>query len=212
MTMKNWLKNLDLERAIILVSLLLMPVAGGWAYYLTKQIEEGKMATAQATKPNGFIESIATLQKQITQFKKGEKAGDTDERPRVYFENAVREAQARGSGGGIIGSTDFSIDVNNRKQQVAGNRNLQDTELTMHFRKGGRTPYPIGRSFINAFIFNVEKGGSRVWKLRKFRMVNELYKELRGKKAMPPEEIPDNWFPEVLVFARREVKDEPTKR
>ena len=40
--MKNWFKNLDLERAIILVALLLIPVAGGWVYYLQNQIKLGK--------------------------------------------------------------------------------------------------------------------------------------------------------------------------
>lgn len=200
----DWLKNLDLERAIILVSLLLMPVAGGWAYYLDSQIEVGVNARAAATRPKGFIERVATLQKQITQFKQGERAGDTEREPRVYFEKAVRDAQAGGTGG-EIGSGDFSIVVDRRKRPVSGNRKLEDTELTMQFRKQGRTPYAVGRSFINAFIFNVEAGGSRVWKLRNFKMVNELYKELRGKKQIPPEEISDRWYPETLVFARREV-------
>ncbi len=202
--MKDWLKNLDLERAIILVSLLLMPVAGGWAYYLNNQIDAGLEARDAATKSKGFIERIATLQKQITQFKKGERAGDTETEPRLYFEKAVRDAQAEGDAG-IIGRADFSIAVDRRKKAVAGNRKLEDTQLTMHFRKQGRTAYAVGRSFINAFIFNVEAKGSRVWKLRNFRIVNELYKDLRGKKEMPPEEIPDRWFPETLVFARREV-------
>ncbi len=201
--MKDWLKNLDLERAIILVSLLLMPVAGGWAYYLNNQIDAGLEARDAATKSKGFIERIATLQKQITQFKKGERAGDTDTEPRLYFEKAVRDAQAKDTVD--IGRADFSIAVDRRLKAVTGNRKLKDTELTMNFRKQGRTAYAVGRSFINAFIFNVEVGGSRVWKLRNFRMVNELYKELRGKKEMPPEEIPDRWFPEKLVFARRQV-------
>jgi hypothetical protein len=203
--MKNWFKNLDLERAIILVSLLLMPVAGGWVYYLNNQIKDGIRATAVATKQNGLIERIATLKKQITQFKQGERAGDTDKEPRLYFEKAVRDAQAKDRGAGVIGSGDFSIAVDNRRKSVPGNRKLEDTQLTMHFKKAGRTPYSVGRSFINAFIFNVEAGGARVWKLRNFRMVNELYKGLRGKKQMPPEEIPDRWFPETLVFARRQV-------
>ena len=203
--MGNWLKNLDLERTIILVSLLLIPVAGGWAYYLKNQIDAGLQARAAATKSKGFIERIATLQKQITQFKQGERAGDTEKEPRVYFEKAVRDAQAGNTGDRGIGSGDFSIAVDKRKKPVAGNRKLEDTQITMHFRKQGRTAYAVGRSFINAFMFNVEAGGSRVWKLRNFRMVNELYKELRGKKQMPPEEIPDRWFPETLVFARREV-------
>jgi hypothetical protein len=203
--MKDWLKNLDLERAIILVSLLLIPVAGGWAYYLNNQIKVGELAMSAATKHNGFIEKIATLQKQITQFKQGETAGDTEKEPRVYFDKAVRDAQAGSGAGHGIGSGDFTIDVSKRKTRVPGNTKLEDTELTMKFLKQGRTPYSIGRSFINAFIFNVESGGSRVWKLRNFRMVNEQYKELRGKKEMPPEEIPDRWFPEVLLFARRGV-------
>lgn len=204
--MKDWLKNLDLERTIILVSLLLIPVAGGWVYYLSKQIDVGLQARSAATKSKGFIERIATLQKQITQFKQGEKAGDTQKEPGVYFEKAVRDAQALDGKSVGIGRADFSIAVDKRKKQVAGNRKLEDTQLTMNFRKQGRTAYAVGRSFINAFIFNVEAGGSRVWKLRNFRMVNELYKELRGKKEMPPEEIPDRWFPETLVFARREVE------
>ncbi len=206
--MMTWLKNLDLERAIILVSLILMPIAGGWAYYLENQIEEGLAARAAATKPKGFIERIATLQKQIKQFKEGERAGDTEKEPRLYFDKAVRLAQAdnAGTGGSLgIGSGDFSIDVDRIKKPVPGKRELEDTQLTMNFRKQGREAYAIGRSFINAFIFNVEAGGSRVWKLRDFRMVNERHKELRGKKETLPEEFPDRWFPEKLVFARREV-------
>lgn len=203
--MKNWLKNLDLERTIILVSLVLMPVAGGWAYYLNRQIDEGLQARAAATKSKGFIERIATLQKQIMQFKQGERAGDTEKEPRVYFDKAVRDAQAGSSGHGEIGSGDFSIDVDRIKKPVPGKRELEDTHLTMHFKKQGRDAYAVGRSFINAFVFNVEAGGSRVWKLRNFRMVNELYRELRGKKEALPEEIPDRWFPEKLEFARREV-------
>jgi len=202
--MKDWLKNLDLERTIILVSLLLMPVAGSWAYYLNNQIKTGLQARSAATKSKGFIERIATLQKQITQFKHGERAGDTEKEPRLYFEKAVRQAQVGNPDVSGIGSGDFSIKVD-RSKRVSGNRKLEDTQTTMYFLKQGKNAYSVGRSFINAFIFNVEAGGSRVWKLRNFRMINERYKELRGKKEMLEEEIPDRWFPETLVFARREV-------
>ncbi|MHC4077414.1 MAG: hypothetical protein ACYST0_03105 [Planctomycetota bacterium] len=205
--MKDWRKTLDLERTIILVSLLLMPVAGGWAYHLNKQIKVGEAALSTAKKPKGFVERIATLQKQITQFRQGEKAGDTKKDPGLYFEKAVREAQANApdEATGGIRRQDFSIVVDRHPKKVAGKKNLQDTQLSMVFRKQGRTPYPIGRGFLNAFIFNVEQGGSRVWKLRNFRMVNQLYKDIRAKKEMPPEEFPDFWFPETVVFARREV-------
>ncbi|MHC4919556.1 MAG: hypothetical protein ACYTKC_08160, partial [Planctomycetota bacterium] len=158
-------------------------------------------------KPKGFVERIATLQKQITQFKQGEKAGDTKKDPRVYFDKAIRAAQANNPDETTTGISrqDFSVNPERNSKKVAGNRNLADRELKVQFRKNSRTAYPIGRSFLNAFIFNVEQGGSRVWKLRSFRMVNQLYKDIRAKKEMPPEEFPDFWFPETVVFARREV-------
>ncbi len=206
--MKNWFKNLDLERAIILVALLLMPVAGGWVYYLQNQIKLGKEALQDAiSEPDGQIMMIAMLQKQITQLKKGESAGDQVKEPRVYFERAVRQAQA--NYGDVaskdIRRQDFSISVSNRSTPVPGNRGLEDTELTMHFKKNGREAYAVGRSFLNAFIFNVESGGSRAWKLRTLKMVNRTYKTIRSNKEMPPEEIPDFWFPEKVVFVRRSV-------
>ena len=201
--MKEWLTKLDLERTIILISALLMPVAGGWVYYLHSAIGEGEVARYDAIRHKGHIMQIAQRQKQISQFKKGDGAHKNVKDPRTFFERMVRKSQlANPKAGGEIGASDFKI-IANEAKRVPRNQKLRDWTVEVQFRKGGNKPYAVGWSFINALVVNSESQ-SRIWKLRDLRMVNEQLKEFSRKKELPPAEVKDWWFPEKVVFARRE--------
>ena len=59
--MKSFFQNLDLYKAIILGSLVLLPAVGFWAYHLDGQIEKGRVALENATKSRGDLVEIGNI-------------------------------------------------------------------------------------------------------------------------------------------------------
>lgn len=195
------MKSLDLEKVIILLSLLLLPAAGYWVYYLNGRIEKGQAALARETaQPEGTIVEIHTLQQQITNTKRNlERASVGD--PRVYFSQQITDAQ---KGVPTLSQEDFAIQVATDGSHFAKNTRkviAQDEAATIRFGRGEDSR--VNRSTINAIIFNAESQ-SPIWKLRKLKIVNKEFGGGGGRTASAPKlEMPDVWEILDMKFVRR---------
>ena len=59
------LAKLDLYKVVIVASLLLLPAVGWWIKTTRASIEAAERALTEATKPDGLLEEIGKLQKQL---------------------------------------------------------------------------------------------------------------------------------------------------
>ena len=196
------MKNLDLEKVIILLSLLLMPVAGGWIYMMTQELEQSEVAnrTRDATiqEIHGLHELITVTKKEL--LKPGESIDDFAR----YFEKRLMASQKQGS---IVRADQITVNkksktkVRRRRKEIG-----EDIEVKIEFGKGQRGGMALPRSFINAFIFNSEMA-MPIWKLRNLKITNKDFKGLRGQMAPKTLEISDEWIVRDMVFARRKPLD-----
>ena len=185
-------KDMDLYKAIILASILLIPTAGFFAYWETQRLEVAKVAVAAATRRGGLIEKIGLLQKEIVEIKKTSKSNNTISHE-IYFENQIDKASA-----GSLKSTDFNIDDERGKKS---GRNAQDYEVKIDFRRNNK-PIPLRRDLIHAILFNCE-AFSPSWRLRRIHLINQEAAKAKGNNP-PPKTVEDTWEVRSLVFARRE--------
>lgn len=188
------MKDLDLYKAIILLSVVLIPVAGWFAYNETKQLEYGQKAVRNATKRGGVLERIGALQKQL----EGIKASIREEGGLghlIYFDRRINES-ARGND---LKQTDYTIG----DEQVRMKKSLRanDYEVDIQFRRNNK-PLPLPRPFVHAVLLNCE-AFSESWRLRKLQMRHAEHFKARGSKP-PPKTISDNWDVQKITFARRE--------
>lgn len=194
------MKNLDLEKVIILLSLLLMPVAGGWIYMMDTELKQASVAfkssPATIQEIHGLHELIRLTKKEL--LKPGESIDDAGQ----YFQNRLIASQKKGS---IVRADQITVKTNTTQVRRKGGRGKpigEDIEANIQFGKGQRGGMPLPRSFINAFIFNSEMA-MPIWKLRNLKMTNKDFKGLRGQMAPKTLEISDEWIINDLVFARR---------
>jgi hypothetical protein len=194
------MKNLDLEKVIILLSLLLMPVAGGWIYMMDKELREAETAFRSCKATIQEIHGLH-LRIKLTKDELNKEGEDVDDAP-TYFQNRALASQKEGQA--ILTADQITV---NQKRSTPVRRNGRgkeigrDIEVSVDFKakKGG---LPLPRSFINAFIFNSEMR-MPIWKLRSITMKNSDFKAMRGRSAPKTLEISDEWIVENLVFARR---------
>lgn len=201
------MKNLDLEKLIIVLSLILIPVAGVWIYLTEKELDKADKAFKTCKKT---IENIHGLQEliRLTKAELNKPGGDVDN-PRSYFQNRAMASQTDES---IVKADEFKITVGEGKnvRRTGGKGPIigTDIEVKVEFGKGqrgGRKPLP--RSFINAFIVNCESR-SPIWKLRHLSISNKDFKGARsGSNSTPPLEMGDEWLVSGLVFARLKPKE-----
>jgi hypothetical protein len=187
--------DMDLYKGIILMSCVLTPVAGYWAWSMNKQIRQGRIAGNNAIRRGGDLETIGTYQKQIEN--QVERAG----RQMVgnyltFFEQQVLSSVKDG------GLRRDQIVIGAPADRPTGRGNTLDRTVTLEFKTGANV-LELPREFINAVCFNVELA-SPAWKLRQLKMTNKDTRELRGKA--PPPETGDQWRVDRLVFATREPR------
>lgn len=198
--MRNWLEQMDLYKAIILVAVLALPVAGIWGMSLHSSLEEGRAAIRRATRTRGDIEEIGKYMKLIkAQAKSGRLRTDNDSMRR-YFEMRIMDSVAPGS---TLKRSNFEIKVL-REMQLSRPRNAVDMSVQIDFKDGSK-PLPLTRDFLNAVLFNCEALGN--WKVRELMVTNTDMRGLRSKREPPPREIGDLWEVRKLVFARRLPKE-----
>jgi len=198
------MKKLDLEKAIILISLLLMPVAGGWVYFLDQDLKEADIALGNC---KATILKIFQQQKYIDLTnselnQRGEDVKNFDE----FFEKRLIASMG---GNNFIKTEEMTVNEGRKQDVRKGNTRKvigKDIEVRVEFGKGKRGGMPLTRSFVNAFLVNCE-ARAPIWKLRSLKVTNKDFKGLRRNSATPPLETTDEWFVNTMIFARRKPAD-----
>ena len=191
----SFLRDMDLYKAIILLSWLAIPAVGWWALDLSDQVEVGRKAIADATRRGGDLEEIGKYQKAIEEQRKRSLVGEIPSEFEVYFEKRIYEAADGG-----LSNADFGI---SRKGDTPALQNRAiDTIIGIDFRRGGREAFPLSRDFLFAVLFNCESQ-SPMWKLRELSIRNATVGNRRGRNEVPPPELEDKWMVQSMQFASR---------
>lgn len=205
----NFLRTLDLYKFIVLLSLVLLPLGGWWCYKQRESIDACKDAIYMATKPNGWLEQIGSLEKKIEIVAQNRRlTSDAINQPRTYFEGRIIAA---GLG---LKTDDFSIsDPKGEAANMGSGNKKQKADDYVVEVTWKRNDLAVRWDFIYAVLFNCEsgfgvsadQGRQSVWKLRDLSLENAT----EGAKAPkpPPPELQDRWLIKKMSFARRE----PTK-
>ena len=88
------LKKMDLEKAITIVSLLLLPAGGFWIYDLSDRLETGRQALADATRGDaeGLILQLGSIEKQMGDLQETSKR-HPPANASTYFEKMVHQTR-----------------------------------------------------------------------------------------------------------------------
>lgn len=193
-------KGMDLYKAIILASIVLIPAACGFVYWMQGRIAEAEVAIRNARRSTGELERIGLIQQKLDMITKSRRAG-AGERHLLYFERKILDSARRDPGeSGGLKSTDFHI--GNEETRRVRKPPARDQEVSITFKREGKD-LPLPRAFINAVLFNCESG-SKVWKVREIKLRNAEVKGFGRSREAPPKTVSDNWFVEKLRFVRRE--------
>jgi hypothetical protein len=196
------MKTFDLEKWIIIVSLVLLPVAGYWVMGLRDQLRVGELALTAAKSSKGVVAEVYDLQFKIDDTKRElRKQGGEATRAGTYFQNRL-ENSLRGNSSLTLSRSDITVAAQKPTLRRATKTTpaYEDVAVKITFGKSGKKMLP--RSFINAFIVNSESQ-SPIWKLRDLHMVNKDFAGRGGRAAVPPLEMTDEWQVRRLTFARR---------
>ena len=186
---------MDLYKLIILISIVAIPGAGAWAYLEDTWLDEAKQAQQKAIRPNGQLEKIGLLEKQIEEIKTNMNRNASVGGHLLYFENRITGSVR----GGELKDTDIQISDEQARQK--SKERAVDYEVSIKFERGGK-PLPLTREVIHAILFNCE-AFAKTWKLRTIRLSNVEADKASGKSP-PPKTVSDEWKVDKLVFARRE--------
>ena len=86
----NFLRSMDLYKAIVLLSLVLLPLGGWWVMRLENKIDASKKAIDEARRPGGLIEEIGSLQRKVEVVVQNKRStSDSINDPRTYFEGQI---------------------------------------------------------------------------------------------------------------------------
>ncbi len=190
------LAGMDLYKGIILASLLLLPAAGGWGWWLQGRIDEAKKALNEAPR---LIEEIGSLQKQMETVVTNDTRAQQAQNASEYFERQLM-ASARGGG---ISRDDFSFSpLTEQPSTIGRGQRVNDIEVDILFGKpgSGRTDFKLTRDYLFAVLFNSEQ---QIWKLRSLEIVNATEERRLSTFQTPPLELADEWIVKKMKFARR---------
>ena len=203
----NFLRSLDLYKAIVLLSLVLLPLGGWWIKTLDDRITASKKAIDDARRPGGVLERIGAMQRKVEVVVQNKTAmSDAIKDPRSYLEGQILAATRGG-----IRQTDFTIEP---PRDVSGTQPgtkqpITDYVVDINWTKKEQT---FAMDFVFALLFNSESGASAsaaqqsVWKLRQLQLVNATDERSMAGYKSPPPELADKWSIKDLKFARREPR------
>lgn len=196
------MKDRDLEKWVIILSLLLLPIAGWWVMNLRDQLKSADVALLAAKSSKGVISQVYDLQFMIDATKKElKKQGGEATRANTYFEN--RLGSSLGDNKSLtLSRSDITVATQTpvTRKKTRTTPGYQDISVRITFGKAGKKLLP--RNFINAFIVNSESQ-SPIWKLRSLHMINKDFAGRGGRSAVPPLEMSDEWQVRQMTFARR---------
>ena len=187
-------KQFDLYKWIIIGSLVVMPIAGGWVYWLEQQIAEGNRGIAAATRPStGELQTIGRLLAEIENQAKNAGASSAEDRD-VYFDRMISKSSQD------LKRNDYKID----QVSALPHRDTKsiDRLYKIEFKRDGKQ-FSLPRTLVEAVMFNIE-ANSPAWRLRALTLRNETTKQMRTAGTKPPPEIEDNWLVDNMQFVRRE--------
>ena len=205
----NFLRSLDLYKVVILLSLVLLPLGGGYCLQLDEDIAASRKAIQDAKRPGGLLEQIGTLQKKVEVVVQNKlSTSDTINMPRRYFEGQILQA-----GGANLKTDDFGLtDPKEEPATIPGSKQrASDFVVDVTWP---RTDFAVQLAFVYALLFNCESGagaglagaGQSIWKLRDLQLINATDERLMAGYKTPPPELSDKWTIRSMKFARREPR------
>jgi hypothetical protein len=207
----NFLRSMDLYKAIVLLSLVLLPLGGWWVMRLDSKIVASKKAIDEAKRPGGLIEQIGSLQRKVEVVVQNKRStSDSINDPRTYFEGQILAA-----GGSGLKTSDFQpAPAREEKATLASKQPITDYVVDISWP---RKDLAVQMDFVYAVIFNCESGArmtgdtvqQSVWKLRELHLVNATDERLKQGFKTPPPELQDKWTIKKMSMARREPRKGP---
>lgn len=211
----KFLAKLDLYKAIILGSLLLLPVAGWWIMNLQQSIQDCERAIREAKKPGGTLEQIGTLQKKVRLVVMSQALTSSTSDPGTYFERQILLSKPG------IDKNSFRISPESEEPAAIPGSKQKVVDKVVKIEWGGRSnrrDFLVQQDLINAVVFNCESAATEpgkgdgqardalpsIWRLRRLTFENELFENAFNAKRMPPPELEDKWLIRAMDFARRE--------
>lgn len=203
----NFLRNLDLYRGIVLLSLVLLPIGGWMVTNVDKEIAACKLAITNASKAGGLIEEIGKLQRKVEVVVQNKRSmSDSIKDPSTYF-----QGQLLLSGPGLK-ANDFSLQGPKEElSALPSKQRIADYVIDIVWP---RKDMAVKMDFVHAALFNCESGASNaseaaqqsVWRLRDLKLVNLTDANAFSGAKTPPPELDDKWRIEEMKFARREPR------
>ena len=204
----SFFRSMDLYKAIVLVSLILLPLGGWWVLQLDREIADCKQAIRLAERSGGLLEQIGSLQKQIEVVAKNRlSTSEAIRDPRTYFEGQIMRS-ARGG----LAANDFSPkSAKEESARLKGRQRAKDFVVDI----GWSRELTVTMDFVYSVLYNCEsgartgeKGPPSVWRLRDLSLVNATNERDVSGNKVPVAELKDLWKIKTMKFARRE----PTKQ
>lgn len=200
----NFLRTLDLYKAIVLLSLVVLPVGGWYVTSLDETIALSKKSIEAARRPGGLLEQIGNLQHKVEVVVQNKRStSDSIKEPRTYFEGQIL---AVGAG---LKTSDFQPQPAKEETSNLGKQHVADFVVDVTWRK----EMVQKLEFISAVLFNCESGARNndqvqqsVWRLRELTLVNATDERLTTSFSTPPPSLEDRWRIATMKFARREPK------
>lgn len=212
----NFLRTMDLYKAIILLSLILLPLGGWWVYGLEESITACKRAIADANRrPGGLLEEIGVLQRKVEVVVQNRRSTtESINDPGTYFEGQIFAA-----GGSGLKANDFKPEA--PREELATLPSKQRVADYIVDVLWPRKELTVPLDFVYAVVFNCESGArsaaraasdldqQSIWKLRELELVNATAEPFTQGYKTPPAELEDKWKIRKLSFARREPRRSP---
>ncbi len=204
----SFLRNMDLYKAIVLLSLVLLPLGGWMIKRQNDDIAACKRAIEDATKSGGVLEQIGALQRKVELVVQNKRTmSDAIKDPGLYFQDQITAASKD------VKTIDFQpMPAREENFTLNGKTRVADYIVDVNWVRKD----PVGMDFVYAVIFNCESGAramgvgdkveQSVWKLRELIVENATGERLLSQRKTPPAQLDDKWTIKKLSFARREPK------
>jgi hypothetical protein len=200
----NFLRNLDLYKAIVLLSLVLLPFGAWMIHRQDNEIEACKRTIADASRNGGLLEEIGSLQRKVEVVVQNRRSmSDAIKNPSQYFEEQILAA-----GGSALKANDFQPLTPKREDAtLKSKQRIADHVVDVQWP---RTDLQVPIEFLFAVLWNCESGArvnadqvqQSVWKLRELSLLNAT--EGVASNRTPPPGLEDKWTIRGMKFARRE--------
>jgi hypothetical protein len=201
------LRNMDLYKAIVLLSVVLLPLGGWLIKGLDENIKACRTTLNEARRPGGIVEQIGGLQRKVEVVNLNNRSTkDAISAPGTYFEGQILAA-----GGSGIKVSDFNPKEPQEQGWTLGKSRVADYVVDIDWV---RRDMVVTLEFVYAVLFNCESGARQagdaaqqsVWKLRELQLVNVTNPAIGTKNDTPPPELEDKWQIRKMSFARREPR------